>query len=150
MLLLIARLYFQFVDKIAKKYKQDIVYHKSCKLFIADNMSPVKQAHHCEPFSLKIGGFCAVESSEDFTVDFMNKRYHWINFWPATSCSQLHEVKNSFVKFSKIITITRKIKWISDNSIWSLCITIRRRIITNFNYHTLSVKSYKKVCKFPL
>ena len=65
---------FQFIDKIAKKYKEEVTYHKSFKLFLADNASSVKQAIHCDPFTLTVGGFCTVERSDDFTVDFMNKR----------------------------------------------------------------------------
>ena len=67
-------IHFQFIDKITKKYKQGIEYHKNCKLFVVDNACGVKRAYHCEPFSLRVGGFCAVERSDDFTVDFMNKR----------------------------------------------------------------------------
>ena len=64
----------QFIDKITKQYKQGIEYHKNCKLFVADNACGEKRAYHREPFSLRVGGFCAVERSDDFTVDFMNKR----------------------------------------------------------------------------
>ncbi|KAL5248860.1 hypothetical protein ACHWQZ_G017898 [Mnemiopsis leidyi] len=81
----------RFIDKIARKYKEEVTLHKSFKLFLADNASSVKQAIHCDPFTLTVGGFCAVERSDDFTVDFMNKRkYIWAHSLTAADGAELN------------------------------------------------------------
>lgn len=64
----------QFLDKISRCYNQEVVVHKNCKLFLADNASLVKKAHHCDAFALKAAGFCVTEKAGDLTVEFMNKR----------------------------------------------------------------------------